>query len=362
MLTNNGNGMLQRQWLKLLLGAFVVLAIASGIGLHYAGKIIKYKIETVLGDKGTVGEVSVGLLAVEVNDLYIKAIPGWPTQDALSARRIRVAPNWLSLLSNEIVLRKVRVDDVYLSAVRAKKGNVRLFFEYFERRAEAAQIPHIRIRNALVKSGVLEFFDAKVSGAMHKVRLEDIELKLSNLNFPDFDGVSQLDVSGILKGGRADGKFVMGGDIELATLDSEIKTHLRDVDLAALKPYLITSSDTAIKSGTLDLDMTSRVKQRHLNASGRATLHNLQLESTGGLMSLPRRMAVAAMENGNRDLQFNFTINGSLDDPRFSLSDSFALRFGIGLAQALGVTVGGVGEVLGNTATGLGNTIRGWFK
>lgn len=354
--------MLQRQSLKFLLLAFVVLAIALGAGLHYAGKSIKHKIEAVLGDKGTVGDVSVGLFAVVVDDLYIKAIPGWPTQDALSARRIRVAPNWFSLWSDQVVLRKVSVEDVYLSAVRAKKGNVRLFFDYFEHRAEAGQAPHILIRSAVVESGVLEFFDAKAGASMHKVRLEDIELKLSNLNFPDFSGISQLDMSGILKGGRSDGKFVVGGDIELATLDSEIKTNLRSVDLAALKPYLLSSSDSVIKGGTMDLDMTSRIQKRRLNANGTAVLHNLQMESSGSLMSLPRRMAVAAMENGKKDIQFQFIVSGSLDDPRFSLSDSFALRFGMGLAEALGVTVGGVGQILGNTANSVGDTIRGWFK
>jgi hypothetical protein len=48
-----------------------------------------------------------------------------------------------------------------------------------------------------------------------------------------------------------------------------------------------------------------------------------------------------------------FTLEGRLDDPNFSLNESFALKVAGGLASALGVSLGGVVEGVGNVIKGL---------
>ncbi|MFO1341353.1 MAG: hypothetical protein U1F53_24570, partial [Burkholderiaceae bacterium] len=65
-----------------------------------------------------------------------------------------------------------------------------------------------------------------------------------------------------------------------------------------------------------------------------------------------RQAALAALKRHDR-ITLAFTLEGRLDDPGFSVNDSVALRFGTGLADALGVSIEGVVEGVGKVFKGL---------
>ena len=110
------------------------------------------------------------------------------------------------------------------------------------------------------------------------------------------------------------------------------------------------------KRGTLDLALDARVKNQRLNAPGRLTLTDLELDSPGGVLStfagVPRQAVLAALERDGR-IELAFTLEGQLDDPKFSLNELFAARFAVGLAEKLGVSLGGLLQGVGSMIKGL---------
>jgi hypothetical protein len=111
-----------------------------------------------------------------------------------------------------------------------------------------------------------------------------------------------------------------------------------------------------VRSGSLDLSLDAEVKAQRLNAPGTMTLKDLELSGAGGLLGtfagVPRQALLAAMSRDGR-IELAFTLEGRLDDPKFSLNELFAARFAVGLAEKLGVSLAGVVEGLGSVVKGL---------
>ncbi|MGI4858254.1 MAG: hypothetical protein ACRYHA_15350, partial [Janthinobacterium lividum] len=58
-------------------------------------------------------------------------------------------------------------------------------------------------------------------------------------------------------------------------------------------------------------------------------------------------------------IAFDFTLQGDLSDPTFSLEGDFATRFAAGIAKALGISAEGIARGVGDTTRGLGGVLRG---
>lgn len=353
-----------RKAVKIVAGVVLVLGVGVVTSLHFAGKALKTQIEAALGAESEVGSISLGLMSVSIEQLRIKAPAGWPAAETLRAERIRVVPDWSALLSKRIGLRSIEVEGAYLSLLRTPEGKLRLLPSLLEKpkSADSGPPPEVRIGEVRLSNAAVDFFDASVKKPAHKIVIEDVQARLSALHLPALDADSDLEIKGTLKGVQHDGEFGLDGHMVLANLDSKIVTRLRGVDLVAMQPYLVKAAEAGVKRGTLDMDITSAIKQRKLHAQGSVTLHKLELESNGGFLGLPRQAAVGALKDGKDDIRVSFVLEGNLDDPRFSLNESIAMRFGAGLAETLGVSIGGLGQAVGQAASSVGSTIKGLFK
>ena len=342
----------------------LLLALAGAVGLHFAGKTLKTRIEQALGEESSVGDISMGLFSITVSDLRIKAPPAWPAEETLRARRIVVVPDWRALLSNKIAVRHIHAEGVHQTVLRDSDGRIRILPSLLEhsRKKDDAPPPEVTIGEIVLSKVSLDFYDATLRKPPYLVRLENVELRLGRIHLPDLSGRTPIELTGIIKGKRSDGSYSLQGDIELGSRDSELITTMRDVDLSALQPYLVHAADTGVKRGVLDLDLRSTVKNRHLDARGTLMLHDLVLDDRSNFMGLPQQAALNLLKNERQDIQMQFSLQGNLDDPRFSLNESVATRFGAGLADALGVSVSGLGKSVGSAATGIGSAIRGLFK
>jgi hypothetical protein len=344
--------------------SLLFLVLAGAVSLHFAGKTLKGQIEQALGEESSVGEISLGLFSITVSDLRIKAPPGWPAEETLHARRIVVAPDWRALLSSRIAVRYVHAEDVHQTVLRESSGRIRILPSLLERprKRSDASPPEVTIGEVVLSKVSLDFYDATLRKPPYLVRLENVELRLGRFHLPDFGGRTPIELTGIIKGKRSDGSYSLQGDIALGSRDSELITTMRDVDLTTLQPYLVRTADTGVKRGVLDLNLRSTVENRRLDAKGTLKLHDLVLDERSSFMGLPQQAAVNMLKNERQDIQMQFSLQGNLDDPRFSLNESLAMRFSAGLAEALGVSVSGLGKSVGNAATGIGSALRGLFQ
>ena len=354
------------RWVVATCLSLLLLTCVGALGLHYASRLLKTEIEAALGAESSVGGIALGLFSVTVSDLRIRAPADWPTREALHAQRIVLAPDWLALLSRRIGVRYIHAEGVNLAILRDVGGRLRVLPSLLDKpKTNGAAPPELTIGEVRLKNAALDFYDATLRKPPYRVRLEQVEASLGQLNLPSMRGRSPLELSGVIKGVQGDGSYRLKGEVELASLDSELVTTMRNVDLTALQPYLLRSADTGVRRGRLDLDLKSVVQQRRLNAHGSLVLHDLVLDDGGSFMGLPRQAAVNMLKNERRDIRMQFTLQGNLDDPRFSLNESLATRFSAGLAETLGVSIGSLGKSVGSAAAGaaagLGSALKGLF-
>lgn len=345
--------------------ALVLLALAGAAGLHFATQALKSKIEAALGPASEVGAIRVGFSAIEIESLRVKAIPGWPAEDQLRARRIVVVPELADLLSARVRLSRITVEDAYLAVLRTREGRLRILPSLLEREKAGdkgeAGVP-VAIATVELKGGVLELFDATVRTPPHKVRLEELQARIEGIRLPELTGKTQLAIDGKVRGVQRNGSLALKGWLEIASRNSELSLNLKSVDMLALQPYLIKAAETGVKKGSLDLVLKSAVKDNRLHAPGTLTLAGLELANSGNtFMGVPRQAVVGALKGRDGVIAVSFTLEGNLSDPRFSLNENLAMRLGSSVAQTLGISVEGLARGVGDAASGVGGAMRKLF-
>ena len=114
---------ISRHRLLIVLAVLAGLAVAAFAGLRLAAGRIEAVLQDALGPRASVGRVTLGWYGLELRDLRIRATPGgWPAEDELRAGRVRISPSLASLWSAHWTIRRIEVDDAYLSLLRTRHG------------------------------------------------------------------------------------------------------------------------------------------------------------------------------------------------------------------------------------------------
>jgi hypothetical protein len=345
----------------ILLVVLILLTVGGVLGFYGTLRVLKGKVVEALGEGADVGVIGVSWSGVTVSGLRIMGPKGWPAQDAFRAEEISIVPSLGRLLAGEVRAGSVRVVRPYLSALRTKDGRLRLLPSLLERSAKRSGTPSsggtemlalpIVIATMRLEEAVVEIYDATVASPPLKIRLEQIQATIRNVALPALTGKTEFDIVGVVKGAAKDGRFDVKGWSEIATRDSDVKTILRAVDLVPLQPYLGTHSASRLRKGQMDLDLTSEVRRNRLKAPGRMTLADLDFvpgEGAGSFLGLPRNAVLAFMKGKEGRIALDFTLEGDIGDPRFSLNEAFSTRIAVGLADSLGVGVRGLAEGIGS--------------
>lgn len=365
----------------------VLLVMAGLIGLgvlatYFATKALKSQVEQALGPQSEIAAIRLHWNGVEIDGLRIKAPPEWPAGETLRAKRIVVEPNLASLLSGKVRIASIAIEEGYVSALRTRDGKLRVVPSLLERKADedektTAASPPVAIDRIELKNGTMVFYDATLFGkktAPFALRLEQLDASVTDLVLPDLKEKSRLKLDGTVKSERGDGQLHVDGWMHFANLDSDITTKLRDIDLRALEPYLLKTAESGVRRGSLSLDIRATIKDKHLHAPGSVTLKQLELDSSKAkFMGMSREAVIGLMKDRQGQIALKFTLDGKLDDPKFSFNESLSTRFGAAVAESLGISIegiargaGGIGqkgiEAAGGAAKGVGKAVKGIFK
>ena len=350
-----------RRRLVLFAGLLVLVALAVLLGLRAASRQLEASLREALGPRASIGALQLGLTGLEVTELRIRAAPGaWPAADELVAKRVSLRPSLSSLWSRGWHVARVEIEDGYLSMQRSRQGKLRVLPALLEKPAapgaQAGELPHVRIAQVVLHDVAIDFHDASVRQGTHRIRFESLDATVGPLAFPAFDEATDIDLKATLKGPQRDGRIGIHGELTIASLDAKLKAAVQGVDLVALQPYLLKVNEGGVRRGSLDLTLDATVKAKKLHAPGRVTLTGLELASGDGLLGtfggVPRQAVLAAMKRDGR-IDVGFTLDGRIDDPAFSINDNLATKLAGGLAETLGVSLGGVVEGVGGVIKGL---------
>ncbi|MEC5385247.1 DUF748 domain-containing protein [Uliginosibacterium sp. H3] len=355
-------------------GVTAALLLALTAGAYYlALHTLEREVIKLLGERSEYGSLLVSLRHIVITDLQIHgdaeadAVDGWPTPDELRAARVEVEPDLRSLLSDNILIRKLRFEQAWLPIMRVD-GRVRFLPALLEsrRRARAAKgepegLPpkkYVHIAHVELVDTAIDYYDATVAKKPYLVPLRHIAGSVDKLKLPTLDEEALIDLEGQASANGNVGKVSLQGRLVPHTRDSRLKLQLRGVDLRLLQPYFIKATRAQIEAGTLDMDITSTVRDHTLQAPGSMVLHGLKLE--GGLASggLTRRLTLAILADKNDRIDLQFTLSGKLTDPKFSLNEELHTRVVAALATSLGVSIESLGKGALDVGEGIGSMLR----
>lgn len=382
---------------------WITIGVAAGllvlllVGWQLALRQFQAAVLASLGPRASVAEWSVGIGGIELRDVRIRADrtgkEAWPAEDELRAARLWLVPQWRSVWASggaEWRLSRVRAEGLYLSVWRPRQGPLRWLPSLRDKadrdRRGAWMAPlllaaasgagpmagrppagsgestrTVLIDEVQLSDAAVDFHDASVGRPAHRLQLAGLQARLGPMVWPALDRSVPVSLRGLLKGqpgGRdsRDGEVRIDGELTPATRDATLAVRLRGVDLRVLQPYLLRLNEGGIERGLVDLDLDATVKAQRLRAPGRVVFTGLELAARPGLLGsfagLPQQLVLTAVREQGR-IELKFTLEGRLDDPAFSLNENLLTRLSVGLAQALGVSVGGVVEGLGSVIKGL---------
>jgi hypothetical protein len=354
-----GNG---RPWGRIALVVVAVLIVGGVVGFWVALSVLKHKVSEALGPGSEIADIHVGWSSVDVVALRMEGSRGWPAADSFRAERIAIVPSAWGVFSGQFRVHSITIFRPYLSALRTRDGQLQVVPSLLSGAKGKSQpapasplappADTVSIGLITLRDGLLDFFDATVAQPPLKIQLEQVQATVVDVVVPSLTGKTRFDVAAVLKGVQHDGSVIIAGWVEIATKDSSVKTTLRSVDLLALEPYLIKTRERGVKNGLLDLDLQSDVRQDRLQAHGRLTISGLELApaqgSFGTFMGLPRDAVVASLKNTHDKIAVNFILEGDIDNPQFSLNESLSERLASSMAEALGVSLGGLAKGAGS--------------
>jgi len=357
--------------LLIVVAAMVIALLGAWQGAAFA---LKRQVLAALGPETVVGRVRIGLGSVLLEDLRVTAPKGWPSEHTLRAQRVSVEPDLRSLFSDKYRVGSIKVEQGYLSLLRTRQGRLRLLPSLLERAREQEPEPDgnafaLRLDMIELKDAQLDFYDASLGRKPVNLRIEALQATFEALELPGLEGRSRLMATGVMRSKPRDGTIRIDGWLELATRESDLTMTLRDIDLKRLEPYLLKASEAGVERGRLDLDLHSKVRKRRLVAPGKLALKDLQLRSGSGVggtfMGVSRRAVISSLKSGGDRIDLDFTLEGDIDNPQFSLNETLSVRLAVGMAQSLGVgvvdMVKSVGSVTGRGLEAVGNAFGGLF-
>lgn len=351
----------RRSALGTAIAVLLILAALAGVLAFAAIRIAEQRISSMLGPRGQVGDVRVGWRLVVLTDVRV---PGASGQAGASAKRVVLEPEWPAFLRHEAVFDSVVVEGFDFAVVRGAEGELqiapalRAALQAGAGGAKSRGDGTIRIAELILRDGRLDFEDAAVSKPPHRIPFKNVQARLSPVSVPGDGARSDMAFSGALEDNRNGESTVHAqGWLQIGGTDADMKVAVRNMDIRYAAPYLSETEAASLTGGAMDLDMRTRIANRELLATGSVALRGLAFSGDGTLFSLPRRAVLAAIKDKSGAMRFEFSLQGSLDNPKFSVRRGFAAQVAQGFGRAIGVGAEGAAEGVTGAVKELGNAL-----
>ena len=356
---------------------FVVVLILAKL----SGQFLKTQVEKSLGDNVKASAVSISWGKVTVEDLTFLR----DGQIVGKVKAVDIKADFMSILRNKLSISKVEVDQPYFKLLIDNKGNVLLPIAMPEekmgkgkeerKKKEIQEVPTtkesmpVEVKTLIVKEGKVDFEDRSMARPV-LLTFVDVRVDVHHITYPFVNQWTDYEVSSQLAGGSQKGSINATGKTNFLNEETKVKTVLKNIDLALLRPYIEKKGDAGIERGFINMNMDAGIVKKHIKAPGTMAIRDLQLSSSGGVsgtfLGVPRSMALSFLKNNNNEISLNFVLEGDLNNPRFNIRENLATRLSVGLANKLGVSVTGTGETVAGGSSkvieGTTKTLKGLFK
>lgn len=177
--------------------------------------------------------------------------------------------------------------------------------------------PRYNINAVTISGGSSDFSDFSLI-LPFVVQLNDLNGAIKSIaseqrNFSNFNLAGKVfDLSPM----NIEGKFKPGNS------DLDVAMHFKGMPLPFISPYMVEFAGYKIEKGKMSLDLLYKVAERQLTAENNMVLDQLTLGEkveNPKATSLPLNLAIALLKDSSGKININMPIEGSLDDPQFSI-------------------------------------------
>jgi len=180
-----------------------------------------------------------------------------------------------------------------------------------------------------------------------QIKLREFDLDLKDIQYPIISTHSPIELKAKIEGKTKEGDLYTKGWIDLKTVDMETSFKVREIDVKVFEPYYRKRVSAEIETGHIDMDAKVTVKKRMIDAPGQLELGNLHIKEGGGTVFwIPAKHLISILKDKKNRINVRFHVKGNIDDPQFSLQETFLNRLAISLAEALGIPIKRVGETI----------------
>ncbi|OTP73911.1 DUF748 domain-containing protein [Caballeronia sordidicola] len=338
---------------------------------------LKLQVAELLGPNGSAEHIVVGFFMVTLTRIELRAPREWPTKDLFRAEHAVFKLDWRTLFARRVHAQYVFVDHYYLSVVRADNGGLRVLprFTLEEREADGQSRAAAKRANAdklidriVFRDGTVELVDEAIRKPPYRILITNADGEAHHVRLPDLSDPTSIALTGSLHGPSHEGTVSSKGSITFSNSDSRLQTQLRNVDIALFDPYLIkeVGSTAKARSGTIDLALDTTVQNGRIHAPGSFVVKNLQLtqsENAGDtIASVPAKSAVAALKDPTGTIKLKFELDGNLQDPHFSLTQSVGAEIMKGFPRAVASGASGIAKGAAQAVEGIGRKLGSLFS
>jgi len=345
-----------RKWLipagiiaLLLIGGYFVVSF-------YAVKFIQGQLQKVTGPGFTVSEIHVkstylSAKGIRYEDPHSK-------QKSFQIEEMSIYPDLASFLTGTLGIRKLTIRQPSLYFYRSREGTFAQPWVSMEKGKEGSEISkdgepkgkgpfHIKIGRIRIEKGSIDFEDRKMGEPPAQIKLRELDLDLRDIQYPIISTHSPIELKAKMEGKTKEGNLYTKGWIDLKTMDMETSFKVREIEVKIFEPYYRKRVSAEIETGHINMDARIAVKKRMIDAPGQLELANLQIKEGGGtVLWIPAKHLISILKDKGNRIKAQFHVKGNIDDPQFSLQETFLNRLAISLAEALGIPIKKVGETL----------------
>jgi uncharacterized protein DUF748 len=344
------------------LGALALIMLgATWWGYGHLTTLVQRQLRGVIGNDLTIGKASVRWNRVELEQVRMLRQGSGPFRQRLAIERLVLRPRLVSLFSGRLALGEISLDKPYLLLEIAPDGslvNPLPSSPAPARQAKSGPTLPVTISGLKINDGTLDLIDRHVirqSGVglsnprekYHHLQFRQIALNLGAFDIPTTSRVAPLQLSLKLQGG---GTLALKGTLAPQTLDSRLQLEVSDLAITRLRPYFIKKGDLDVIGGLLSVHCSIDIEKRYLKAPGEIVLKDLSFDQSGSKgfwKGMPLWALKKVVADSKGDLRVKFAMNGSLDNPRFTVRQSFIELLATGLSSKIGIsTASSIGKGL----------------
>jgi len=333
------------------LSILVLLVAGAGLLLHNANKIIKSQLQQFLGRGFSVEDISLRWGEVRATDIRLARPDG---EEILTTKNLGVRANVIGLLKKAHVISDVHLDSPYLFLEIDKKGEIVPFLPARNKgpvktenrkKSPGRDTAPFLIKKIRIADGSLDYLDRNVSPSPARIRMREIKAALKNVSAPPDSRVSEYEIAAVIPGKSGPGRLTANGSINLKTKDTKSKLLIRDLDITQLRPYYEKKGDVEVTQGLLSLDAGITVRNRRIQSAGTIIIKRLEFRTSGGsFLGMPLLGVTKLLKDNQDQITLDFTLEGDLDNPRFSITESLVQKLSLSLAKSLGMPIESIGR------------------